>query len=263
MENQELLDLVLRTYEDLLGVDPVTMQDILEFQGAPQQRAFSWLMNSHGVADRQALGPGRLIQRYSLATLFYASNGTVLDGVGDDDVFYYYPTGSWLTRENECEWLPGICRQGRVTNIKLKGVGLLGTIPPELALLTGLEELNLSENNLRGTLPSELATLSVLRRLNLRDNQLTGTFPIEYKSLENVEVIRFDANELTGAVPQQVCQEFYTNYNSTRAHPMLYLDCGGASPEIVCPPGICCTYCCAAGNCDCVFAGTPLETDLC
>jgi hypothetical protein len=263
-EDQELLDLVTTTYVNQIGMDPATVKRWVEDKDTSQQRALQWLMASHDAADRQELGSERMIQRYALATFFYATNGTVLDRVGDDDLYYEYLAGSWLNDDDECRWLPGVCRQGRVTNIKLKGVGLMGTIPPELALLSGLEEINLSENNLRGTLPTELGVLSTsLRRLNLRENRLTGTFPVEYESFENVEIIRFDSNLLTGTVPQQVCQSYFSNFNATQAHPHLYLDCGGSNPEIACPPGICCTYCCIERNCDCVFANTALEYDLC
>jgi hypothetical protein len=274
-EDRELLDVVVKAYEQRLGADPnATAADFIGSGGdsssshSARHRAFGWLARSHDGPTRQRLGIDRLVQRYALATFYYATNGTVLDRIGDDDYYYQYvgdPGGSssWLGSGDECDWLAGICRQGWVTNLKLDGAGLLGSIPPELALLTGLTELNLSQNNMGGTLPTELGALTKLRRLNLRDNRLTGTIPAEYRDLDSVEILRLDGNDLTGSVPQQVCQAYYNNYNATLSYPQLYLDCGGADPKITCPPGICCTYCCANGSCDCVFEGSALENDLC
>ena len=55
---------------------------------------------------------------------------------------------------------------------------MTGPIPPELADLSFLEELNLADNRLTGPIPPELGDRLVnLRRLFLSGNQLTGCIP--------------------------------------------------------------------------------------
>lgn len=65
---------------------------------------------------------------------------------------------------------------------------LNGTIPPELANLTRLAELDLSTNRLTGGLPRELcgdtSRVSNLRDLIVSNNELSG--PLELPDCENL-----------------------------------------------------------------------------
>ena len=59
----------------------------------------------------------------------------------------------------------------------LRGNLLSGTIPPELALLSKLEGLFLSNNDLSGITPPKLAELSNLRMFSFYGNDLSGLVP--------------------------------------------------------------------------------------
>ena len=50
---------------------------------------------------------------------------------------------------------------GRVTEIRLSGLELNGTIPRELGKLTELRKLNLSTNSLTGSIPPELGCVDI------------------------------------------------------------------------------------------------------
>ena len=67
----------------------------------------------------------------------------------------------------------------RVTRLWMWQLDLNGTVPPQLAQLTKLEDINLGTNRLTGTIPTELGGLSGLQRLTLSDNRLTGTIPTD------------------------------------------------------------------------------------
>ena len=64
---------------------------------------------------------------------------------------------------------------------------LTGRIPAELASLTNLERLWLSENNLSGTIPEELGGLTnhSLVQWRLAENQLTGCVPPGLAAIED------------------------------------------------------------------------------
>ena len=71
---------------------------------------------------------------------------------------------------------------GRVTALRLPGNagepgGLTGAIPPELARMFLLTELDLSGNELTGPIPWQIGNLANLRTLDLSGNRLTGFIP--------------------------------------------------------------------------------------
>ncbi|WP_420439640.1 leucine-rich repeat domain-containing protein [Candidatus Palauibacter sp.] len=81
---------------------------------------------------------------------------------------------------------------------------LKGTIPPELGGLGGLQVLDFGANELKGTIPPELGGLASLRELHLWGNYLTGAIPPELGELANLEALWLAANELTGSIPPEL-----------------------------------------------------------
>ena len=84
----------------------------------------------------------------------------------------------------------------------LSGRGLT-TLPPEIAQLTNLQQLNLAGNELT-TLPPEIAQLTNLQELNLARNQLT-TLPPVIAQLTSLQRLDLDGNELT-TLPPEIAQ---------------------------------------------------------
>ena len=95
---------------------------------------------------------------------------------------------------------------GRVTDITLVQKSLTGTVPAELAELTGLQYLWLNLNQLTGTIPPELGSLPAIKSLLLNENQLTGPIPTELGNLTTLEALWLQSNQLSGAVPSQLAQ---------------------------------------------------------
>ena len=71
----------------------------------------------------------------------------------------------------------------RVQGLTLRRRGLDGRIPPELSMLTQLEELDMSLNGMVGEIPSEMSSLKNLQRLDLSSNHLSGEIPPELGNL--------------------------------------------------------------------------------
>jgi hypothetical protein len=95
-----------------------------------------------------------------------------------------------------------------LASLNLRGLGgqsaarLTGGIPPGLAALTALEDLNLSHGNLTGPIPTALfARLTALTSLSLDHNQLSGTIPATLTALTAVTYFSLYCNRLSGTIP--------------------------------------------------------------
>ena len=114
----------------------------------------------------------------------------------------------------QCEW-----RSIQTSPCNLEGelefLGLLsdpylqGTMPPEVALLTKLEEISIVESGLPGTIetvfPVELAeSLTNLRLLSFEGNTLNGTLPTYLSSLTNLQYLKFMENAFSGTIPSEL-----------------------------------------------------------
>ena len=108
--------------------------------GTPQNLALRWLDES--VRDNMPLG--QLLQRYSLATLYYSTEGS--DG--------WIQNSDWLSDRPECEWFSAAsvpCPDGsNVAFLDLRYNRLRGSLPPELGLLSQLRKYKQNGAEKRG-----------------------------------------------------------------------------------------------------------------
>ncbi|KAI6703553.1 hypothetical protein NL676_012689 [Syzygium grande] len=132
------------------------------------------------------------------------------------------PEGSESTITCECNFPNDtLCH---VISIVLKGYSLPGSLPPELAKLPHLREIDFAYNYLYGTIPQEwasmrltsisvlvnrlsgeipktLANITSLTYLCLEANQFSGNVPPELGSLINLQTLMLSSNQLTGNLP--------------------------------------------------------------
>lgn len=189
--------------------------------GSPQNRALNWVAND---TFKGYYTDEKLIQRYSLATLFYSTDGS---GWTNNSL--------WLDNGDECGrwWQPiGVIScdspTGGITTLAFGKNNLEGTVPIELGLLSSLVELDLSQNDLAGTIPMQignlisleslnlkaskligeipptLANVATLKSLNLAENQLTGTFVFNIGKLTSLEDLQLHDNLLEGKLPDDI-----------------------------------------------------------
>ena len=76
-------------------------------------------------------------------------------------------------------------------------------IPPEIGLLTELEELSF-ESRFSGIIPKELGNLVNLKYLDIRGTDLTGNIPKELGQLTNLTTLLLSNNALTGEIPSEL-----------------------------------------------------------
>jgi len=101
----------------------------LEDPSSPQYQALKWLFNN---ANLDEYADAQRIQRYTLAVLYYSSNGDS-----------WLQSTNWLSDEPECNWFHK---------------GIAGTLCN--AVSSGVSYMNMGQNNLQGKLPAELYFLS-------------------------------------------------------------------------------------------------------
>ncbi len=94
--------------------------------------------------------------------------------------------------------------EGRVTGLKLRGVGLRGVLPSELGELSALKSLDLASNQLSGGIPPELGRLAALESLDLSDNRLTDPLPPQLGRLSSLNALNLENNLFQGAIPPEL-----------------------------------------------------------
>ncbi|KAL6001380.1 hypothetical protein ACLOJK_007114 [Asimina triloba] len=107
----------------------------------------------------------------------------------------------WSASQSPCVW-PGIqCSGNRVINVRLPGVGLMGSIPPStVGNLTQLRTLSMRFNALSGQLPADFSSLVELRNLYLQGNRFSGEIPPSLFSLKNLVHLNLADNNFTGSI---------------------------------------------------------------
>uniref|UniRef100_A0A803MZF4 Protein kinase domain-containing protein n=1 Tax=Chenopodium quinoa TaxID=63459 RepID=A0A803MZF4_CHEQI len=111
--------------------------------------------------------------------------------------------GRWNTSaSNACQWQGVVCNtNGRVVELHLPGVGLIGRIPNNvLGNLASLNFLSLRYNALSGNIPNDFSSLSQLRYLYLQHNNLSGEIPAVLFSMKNLFRLDLAGNRFSGGI---------------------------------------------------------------
>ncbi|KAJ8512865.1 hypothetical protein OPV22_003299 [Ensete ventricosum] len=94
------------------------------------------------------------------------------------------------------DWKGIKCSGSSVTEIKLSGLGLTGTMGYQLAGLTSVTYFDLSENNLNGDIPYQLPPNAT--HINLAGNGLTGGIPYSISQMSDLNYLNLANNQLSG-----------------------------------------------------------------
>ncbi|KAK7313165.1 hypothetical protein VNO77_37642 [Canavalia gladiata] len=115
----------------------------------------------------------------------------------------------------DCSFANGtICH---VTNIHLKVQNLEGSLPPELAKLPYLQDIDLSRNYLNGTIPKEWGSMNLvymysffylsvfhIYHSSLSANRLSGSIPPELANITTLQSLTLEFNQLSGNLPPEL-----------------------------------------------------------
>ena len=178
---------------DFIPAVSLSDQSIFEDVESPEYLAMNYLVTASEEGDSFDTNlpedRARLVQMYSLLTLWYSSTDAWVDETG------------WVQTPNACEWTGITCDELGVTvvEIDMNGNGLTGTIPRDLALLSGLRSLSLSNNNIMGPIPSSLFAMSNLEEIYI-DNNIIEHEVTNVSGLESLTVFYASDNNLSGDV---------------------------------------------------------------
>ncbi|PKU60076.1 receptor protein-tyrosine kinase CEPR1-like [Dendrobium catenatum] len=96
---------------------------------------------------------------------------------------------------------PWIANMTWLTDLELSGNLLVGKIPATIGRMKNLQLLELYYNLLEGEIPEELGNLTELVDIDLSVNKLTGRIPQSLCQLPRLGVLQLYSNRLTGAIP--------------------------------------------------------------
>eukprot|EP00884_Botryococcus_braunii_P010037 jgi/Botrbrau1/19034/Bobra.0100s0062.1 len=146
-----------------------------------------------------------------LAPVAAPSEATTADGPTLQKVRYWLgspPFKGWVEGSDPCTGWQGVgCKDGRVVSLSLDGLGLKGSLPPDVADLGYLQVLNLSSNSFTGALPDNWGYPGALPNVTvllLDSNQLQGDLPAGWAnsgSLANLVLLNIANNNLSGHLP--------------------------------------------------------------
>ena len=208
---------------DLLPNASSCSGEALSNSWTPQCKAFEWLANDSNL---ESYSDQEKIQRYALATLYFSTNGNS-----------WTRHDYWLSNADVCgKWYQdggtiNCNSDGEVSDLILRVNNLVGTIPPEIGLLSD----SLGEFNIQGRMmlfnvscspikncqlgehvthvPITFATIGshvcmhillITARIYLSGNDLTGTIPTELGLLSNLEALGLYLNQLTGTISTEL-----------------------------------------------------------
>jgi len=191
------------TQLDTLGVNT---DDFLLKDGC-QYKAFVWLSNNMNLAT---MNEAQQLQRYALATLYYATNNVPNDYAPNPGP--WVDSDLWLTDESECDWALVSCNaENKVGQLMFEKNNLSGKLPPDLALIRNSLLLLDLTSNLVHMKDNDFVVFDYLHRLkdlDLQDNFLESRdgLPRNFKSLSNLEELKASYNLMSGPLDNGVLE---------------------------------------------------------
>jgi Leucine-rich repeat (LRR) protein len=184
--------------------------------GSPQNRAALWIATLDAAkleipssSSDDADSFFQFIQRYALATFYYALGGESWDF-----------SMNFLSWNDTCDWFQELATDNggqvdkfgalcnnvkRVHKILIPWNNMAGQVPPEIGLLTDMRFLAIPSNrNVRGTLPSEMKKLTNLEFLMLSQNNFNGTLPDWIGDLTKLSSLSLGSNDFQGSIPSTI-----------------------------------------------------------
>lgn len=210
----------LEKFHQMIVGQGYSSEELLNTPGSPEALALEWIANHDPAKIKPSYDDDDdhfTCERFALAVLFYTTSGTA-DLEEPSEKGHWADSTNWLTGKGICAWSGITCEgdvpeadyddrdhHGTVERIELSELGLMGTIPREVASFPKLYKLDLSKNELTGTIPRVLERLTGLRELVLSHNMLSGDLPQGFgTALTNLRHLLLGSNRLEGIIHSDI-----------------------------------------------------------
>lgn len=207
---------VLDLSPSMSASDIAGLSDVIDnaLAGIAGRSALCWMIEEDRY-DYITLEDDNVVQRFAMAATYFhfvvshfkGTTGPASEDEGMIASSRLLSEYNWLSGVHVCDWDFVSCNgvpNNKVTDLFLDSLDLDRRIPSELALLTDLQYLKLTQNKLTGTIPSELTRLKQLEVLSLEHNALTGKIPSGLEKMTRLQDIKLAWNQLTGEIPSQM-----------------------------------------------------------
>ncbi|KAL6995428.1 non-specific serine,threonine protein kinase [Sarracenia purpurea var. burkii] len=116
------------------------------------------------------------------------------------------PLSSWDQSSSPCNWTGVLCNKfgERVVELDLSGLGLEGSIAPQIGNLSFLRSLQLQNNHLTGPFPDQIGNLFRLRIFNASFNLIDDAIPQNISQCKELTVLDLKQNEISGTIPEDL-----------------------------------------------------------
>lgn len=165
----------------------------------------------------------------NVSTLLKKDSLTLVDLFNKTKGVNWVRKSNWLTNAPLSTWQGVEVSNGRVSNLYLGNNNLQGNLPGTMKYLSGLRNIDLSQNQLTGPLPDLAAAIRLetvklnhnkfswilpkkwnkhiyLTNLDLSYNQLSGSIPENFGALVDLKYLNLSYNKLSGVIPEKVAQ---------------------------------------------------------
>jgi Leucine-rich repeat (LRR) protein len=194
-------------------------QEILVNGTTAESRALTWIIQNDTLFNKSNLltlnsfaidneVSRRVRQRYSLYTFWFQQ----VDEAGEF-VNSWTNTSGWLQVENECNWTGIFCDEnGSVNQIFFYnysidlGNNFVGSIPPDIGLLTSLRNFSLRSSDVTGTIPESIGQCSQMFIFDISNCSVTGTLPSSLGQWTDLYFLDVSVNKITGTLPSLLGQ---------------------------------------------------------
>jgi len=107
---------------------------------------------------------------------------------------------NWLMTTTPCNWFGITCSGNHVSDIKMQGNALNGTIPSDIGNLSQLRLFHLHNNQISGSFPASFTNMTELQSIRLNNNQLSGGISSNFGNLSQLQLIDLSNNSLSGSI---------------------------------------------------------------
>jgi len=185
---------------------PISGEEVFQDETSPQYLAAKFILDDDYTAEVPTTG--QLNDRYASAVFYFATEGENWKSCYYGDV--NCESGQWLVGD-VCDWYAVSCDDdGRVVSYLFadaEGNGLVGTLPPEMRLMSFMTDLVIVNDSIKGALPEAFGeSATALRSLLLPDNELSGEIPDNYLSNSPLEYVHLANNKFSGPIPTKLGQ---------------------------------------------------------